>query len=77
MALVITSPQVQLDPVAGHLVFFNFDEKAVTSVVDSTGVPYKLHHHAASSVVMRFDDEKDLNTAVLALKLHYSPLNDR
>jgi len=73
--LLIKSPQVVADRVTEQLVFFPFDEKAVTSIVDSIGIQYKLHRHARTNITMKFDSSLDFSTAALALKLHYSQFN--
>jgi len=75
--LLIISPQVHVHKEECSLVFFQFDEKAVTSVVDELSLEYKIHRQAASSVVMKFADRSTLARAAVALKMHYSLLNQQ
>lgn len=73
--LLIVSPQVVTDKANLKLLFFRFDLKAVQDIVNDAKVDYKLHHRAATSVEMTFDNDTSFNAACMALLLYYQPLN--
>jgi hypothetical protein len=74
----IISPQVALDRPNNRLFFYTFDQKVVEDIIGKWS--YVIDHPKGefnSLLAAVFDNESHFNSAAIALKLHYGPLNER